>query len=95
LCTYWRLQRGIVAAAGYQHAADDSSETAGDRPQAVRTVTDLPLDLLGRVLAVGKNPLAQLLGLVVGLGALATRAVFGLEKQIIELRREIRSRGDG
>jgi hypothetical protein len=34
------------------------------------------------------------LGLVIGLGAMTTRAVFGLEKQIIELRREIRSLGD-
>lgn len=52
-------------------------------------------DNIAKLQEAGGNPLFQLFGLIVGLGVMTTRATFGLEKQIIELRHEVRrSRGD-
>ena len=45
--------------------------------------------------SAGGNPIKHMLGLTIGVGALCAKSVFDLEKQIIELRKEVRRLGGG
>ncbi|MGV0627171.1 hypothetical protein [Mycolicibacter minnesotensis] len=66
-----------------------------DFPEEAVVSRELRDNLAGLQEWAGKNPLKHLFGLTIGIGALCTKAVFEIEKQIIELRKEVRRLGGG
>ncbi|SRX93606.1 hypothetical protein MSP7336_01845 [Mycobacterium shimoidei] len=61
-----------------------------DLPEEAVVSRQLRDDLAGLQEWAGKNPLKHIFGLTIGVGTLCAKSIFEIEKQIIEVRREVR-----
>lgn len=66
-----------------------------DFPEEAVVSRQLRDNLAGLQEWAGKNPIKGIFGFTIGVGALCTKAVFEIEQQIIEVRKEVRRLSGG